>query len=35
MRPGYDCDLDHELVITNFRLKLKEVGKPLAHSGVT
>ena len=27
MRPGADCGSDHELPITNFRLKLKKVGK--------
>ena len=27
-RPGADCGSDHELLITKFRLKLKEVGKP-------
>ena len=27
MRPGADCDSDHELLITKFRLKLKKVGK--------
>ena len=26
-RPGADCDLDHELLIAKFRLKLKKVGK--------
>ena len=26
-RPGTDCHLDHELIITKFRLKLKKVGK--------
>ena len=26
-RPGADCDSDHELLIANFRLKLKKVGK--------
>ena len=26
-RPGADCDSDHELLITKFRLKLKTVGK--------
>ena len=25
-RPGADCDSDHELLITKFRLKLKKVG---------
>ena len=28
-----DCGSDHELLIANFRLKLKEVEKPLDHSG--
>ena len=26
-RPGADCGSDHELLITNFRLKLKKAGK--------
>ena len=26
-RPGADCGSDHECLITNFRLKLKKVGK--------
>ena len=26
-RPGADCDSDHELLITRFRLQLKKVGK--------
>ena len=26
-RPGTDCDSDHELLITKFRLKLKKVGE--------
>ena len=26
-RPGADCGLDQELLITKFRLKLKKVGK--------
>ena len=26
-RPGVDCGSDHELLISKFRLKLKEVGK--------
>ena len=26
IRPGADCDSDHELLITKFRLKLKKVG---------
>ena len=26
---------DHELLIAKFRLKLKKVGKPLDHSGIT
>ena len=25
--PGADCGLDHELLIANFKLKLKKVGK--------
>ena len=27
VRPGADCGLDHELLIANFKLKLKKVGK--------
>ena len=27
IRPGADCDLDHELLIAKFKLKLKKVGK--------
>ena len=34
IRPG-DCGSDHELLIAKFRLKLKKVGKPLDHSGMT
>ena len=34
-RPGADCGSDHELLIAKFRLKLKKVGKPLDHSGMT
>ena len=34
-RPGADCGSDHELLIAKFRLKLKKVGKPLDHSGIT
>ena len=34
-RPGADCGSDHELLIANFRLKLKKVGKPLDQSGMT
>ena len=34
-RPGADCGSDHELLIAIFRLKLKKVGKPLDHSGMT
>ena len=30
-----DCGSDHELFIAKFRLKLKKVGKPLDHSGMT
>ena len=26
-RPGADCGIDHELLISKFRLKLKKVGK--------
>ena len=34
-RPGADCGSDHGLLIAKFRLKLKKVGKPLDHSGMT
>ena len=34
-RQGPDCGSDHELLIAKFRLKLKKVGKPLDHSGMT
>ena len=34
-RPGTDCGSDHELLMAKFRLKLKKVGKPLDHSGMT
>ena len=34
-RPGADYGSDHELLIAKFRLKLKKVGKPLDHSGMT
>ena len=34
-RLGADCESDHELLIAKFRLKLKKVGKPLDHSGMT
>ena len=34
-RLGADCGSDHELLIMKFRLKLKKVGKPLDHSGMT
>ena len=34
-RPGADCGSDHEFLIVKFRLKLKKVGKPLDHSGMT
>ena len=26
-KPGADCDSEHELIITKFRLKLKKVGQ--------
>ena len=32
---GAECDSDHELLIAKCRLKLKKVGKPLSHSGMT
>ena len=35
IRPGADCGSDHELLIAKFQLKLKKVGKPLDHSGMT
>ena len=34
-RSGADCGSDHEILIAKFRLKLKKVGKPLDHSGMT
>ena len=34
-RPGADCGSDHEFLIAKFRLKLKKVGKPPDHSGMT
>ena len=34
-RLGADCGSDHELLIAKLRLKLKKVGKPLEHSGMT
>ena len=34
-RLGADCGSDHEILITKLRLKLKKVGKPLDHSGMT
>ena len=34
-RLGADCVSDHELLIAKFKLKLKKVGKPLDHSGIT
>ena len=34
-RPGADCGSDHEFLIAKFRLKLKKVGKPLGHKGMT
>ena len=34
-RPGADCGSYHELLIAKFRLKLKKVGKPPNHSGMT
>ena len=32
---GADCGSDHELLIAQFRLKLKKVGKTTDHSGMT
>ena len=34
-RPGDDCGSDHQLLFRKFSLKLKKVGKPLGHSGMT
>ena len=34
-RPGADGGSEHEILIAKFRLKLKKVGKPLDHSGMT
>ena len=34
-RPGADYGSDHELLVAKIRLKLKKVGKPLDHSGMT
>ena len=34
-RLGADYGSDHELLIAKFRVKLKKVGKPLDHSGIT
>ena len=34
-RPGPDYGSDHELLIAKFGLKLKKVGTPLDHSGMT
>ena len=34
-RQEENCGSDHELLIAKFRLKLKKVGKPLDHSGMT
>ena len=34
-RLGADCGSDHELLIAKFKLKLKKVGKPQDHSGMT
>ena len=34
-KPGADCGSDHELLIAKFRFKLKKVGKPVDHSGMT
>jgi len=34
-RLGDDCGSDHEHFFAKFRLKLKKVGKPLDHSGMT
>ena len=30
-----DYGTDHEILMAKFRLKLKKVGKPLDHSGMT
>ena len=34
-RLGADCGSNYELLIAKFRLRLKKVGKPLDHSGMT
>ena len=34
-RLGADCDSEHELHIAKFRFKLKKLGKPRDHSGMT
>ena len=34
-RPGADCGSDHELLIAKLSHKLKKMGKPLSHSGMT
>ena len=34
-RPGVDCGSDHKLLIAEFRLTLKRVGKTLYQSGMT
>ena len=34
-RLGSDCSSDRELLIAKLRLKLKKVGKPPDHSGIT
>ena len=34
-RLGVDCGSEHELLIIKLRLKLKRVGKPIDHSGMT
>ena len=34
-RLGANCGSDHELLIANFRLKLKKLGKTLDHSDMT
>ena len=34
-RPVAECGSDHELLFAKCRLKLKKVGKPLDHSGMT
>ena len=34
-KTGADCGSDHKLFSVKFRAKLKKVGQPLDHSGMT